>query len=37
MNREYRRIEMLITDARTQKEELPARLNLPVFSLKTHH
>jgi hypothetical protein len=37
MNREYRRIEMLITDSRTQKEELPARLNLPVFSLKTNH
>ncbi len=37
MNREYRRIEMLITDSRTQKEELPARLNLPVFSLKTHN
>ncbi len=36
MNREYRRIEMLITDSRTQKEELPARLNLPVFSLKAH-
>ena len=37
INREYRRIEMLITDSRTQKEELPARLNLPVFSLKTNH
>jgi Universal stress protein family len=36
MNREYRRIEMLITDSRTQKEELPAGVNLPVFSLKAH-
>ena len=36
INREYRRIELMITDSRTQKEELPARVNLPVFSLKTH-
>jgi hypothetical protein len=36
IKREYRRIELLITDSRTQKEELPARVNLPVFSLKSH-
>jgi hypothetical protein len=36
VNREYRRIELMITDYRTKKEELPARVNLPVFSLKTH-
>ncbi len=37
INREYRRIELVITDSRTRKEELPASVNLPVFSLKTHH
>jgi len=36
INREYRRVELMITDSRTKKEELPARVNLPVFSLKTH-
>ena len=36
INREYRRIELMITDSRTKKQELPARVNLPVFSLKTH-
>jgi Universal stress protein family len=36
INREYRRIELMITDSRTQTEELPARVNLPVFSLKPH-
>jgi len=36
IKREYRRIELMITDSRTQKEVLPARVNLPVFSLKTH-
>lgn len=36
IKREYRRIELMITDSRTKKEEVPARVNLPVFSLKTH-
>jgi len=36
VNREYRRIELMIADSRTQKDELPARVNLPVFNLKTH-
>jgi hypothetical protein len=36
VNRDYRRIELLITDSRTRKEELPVRVNLPVFSLKPH-
>jgi hypothetical protein len=36
INREYRRIELVISDSRTRKEELPARVNLPVFSLKPH-
>ena len=34
VNREYRRIEMVLSDSRSQTEELPARVNLPVFSLK---
>jgi len=34
VNREYRRIEMVLSDSRTQPEELPAGVNLPVFSLK---
>jgi crotonobetainyl-CoA:carnitine CoA-transferase CaiB-like acyl-CoA transferase len=36
IKRDYRRIELMITDSRTKKEDLPARVNLPVFSLKTH-
>jgi nucleotide-binding universal stress UspA family protein len=36
MNREYRRVELMITDSRAQEEEVTARVNLPVFSLKTH-
>jgi nucleotide-binding universal stress UspA family protein len=36
MNREYRRVELLITDSRAQEAEVAARVNLPVFSLKTH-
>jgi nucleotide-binding universal stress UspA family protein len=36
VTRDYRRIELLITDSRTRKEELPARVNLPVFSLRPH-
>jgi Universal stress protein family len=36
INREYRRIEMVLSDSRIQPEELPARVNLPVFSLKPH-
>lgn len=36
INREYRRMELVITDSRVKKDELPARVNLPVFSLKTH-
>jgi len=36
INREYRRVELMITDSRTRKEEVTARVNLPVFSLKTH-
>jgi hypothetical protein len=36
IKREYRRIELMITDSRARKEEVPARVNLPVFSLKTH-
>jgi len=34
INREYRRIDMVLSDSRTQTEELPAKVNLPVFSLK---
>lgn len=36
INREYRRVELMITDSRTREEEVAARVNLPVFSLKTH-
>jgi len=36
INREYRRIELVITDSPTKREELHARVNLPVFSLKPH-
>jgi hypothetical protein len=36
INREYRRIELLITDSQVKREELNARVNLPVFSLKTY-
>jgi hypothetical protein len=36
INREYRRIELVITDSPSKREELHARVNLPVFSLKTH-
>ncbi len=34
INREYRRIELVITDSPSKQEELHARVNLPVFSLK---
>lgn len=36
INREYRRIELVITDSRVKREELHSRVNLPVFSLKTY-
>ena len=36
INREYRRVELLITDSRAREAEVAARVNLPVFSLKTH-
>jgi hypothetical protein len=36
INQEYRRIELVITDSRVKREELHARLNLPVFSLKSY-
>jgi hypothetical protein len=37
INREYRRVELMITDSRAREEEVAARVNMPVFSLKTHH
>ena len=36
INREYRRIELVIADSLSKREELHARVNLPVFRLKTH-
>jgi hypothetical protein len=36
INREYRRVELMITDSRAREEAVAARVNLPVFSLKTH-
>ena len=36
ISKEYRRIELVITDSRVKREELHARLNLPVFSLKAY-
>jgi nucleotide-binding universal stress UspA family protein len=36
INREYRRVELMITDSRAREAEVAARVNLPVFSLKTH-
>jgi hypothetical protein len=36
INREYRRVELMITDSRSREEEVAAKVNLPVFSLKTH-
>jgi hypothetical protein len=36
INREYRRVELMITDSRVREEEVATRVNLPVFSLKTH-
>jgi hypothetical protein len=36
INREYRRVELMITDSRYREEAVAARVNLPVFSLKTH-
>jgi nucleotide-binding universal stress UspA family protein len=36
INREYRRVELMITDSRAREETVAARVNLPVFSLKTH-
>jgi hypothetical protein len=36
INRECRRIELVITDSRVKREELHSRVNLPVFSLKTY-
>ncbi len=36
INRQYRRIELVITDSRVKREELHTRVNLPVFSLKTY-
>lgn len=37
INREYRRIELVITDSPSKREEVHARVNLPVFSLKMNH
>ena len=37
INREYHRIELVITDSPSKREELHARVNLPVFSLRAHH
>uniref|UniRef100_A0A7V6A6C2 UspA domain-containing protein n=1 Tax=Desulfobacca acetoxidans TaxID=60893 RepID=A0A7V6A6C2_9BACT len=36
IHREYRRVELLITDSRAREDEVAARVNLPVFSLKSH-
>lgn len=36
INRQYRRIELVITDSQAKREELHNRVNLPVFSLKTY-
>jgi hypothetical protein len=36
VNREYRRVELVITDSRVKQEELNARVNLPVFNLKSY-
>jgi hypothetical protein len=36
INREYRRVELMITDSPAREAEVAARVNLPVFSLKTH-
>jgi hypothetical protein len=36
INREFRRIELVITDSLSKREEVHARVNLPVFSLKTN-
>lgn len=36
INQEYRRIELVITDARFKRDELNARVNLPVFNLKIY-
>jgi hypothetical protein len=36
INRECRRIELVITDSHVKREELHTRVNLPVFSLKTY-
>jgi hypothetical protein len=36
INREYRRVELMITDSRAREKEVAARVNLPVFSLRTH-
>ena len=36
INREYRRVELMITDSRAREEEVANKVNLPVFSLKTH-
>jgi len=36
INREYRRVELMITDSRAREEAVAPRVNLPVFSLRTH-
>jgi len=36
INKEYRRIELVITDSPAKHQELHARLNVPVFGLKIH-
>lgn len=36
INQKYRRIELVITDSLSKREELHARVNLPVFNLKTN-
>jgi Universal stress protein family len=36
INQQFRRVELMITDSRAQKQEMTARVNLPVFDLKTH-
>ncbi len=35
INREYRRVEMLITDSRAKQEEVPARVNLPARQVRS--
>jgi|UniRef100_A0A7V6A0X2 hypothetical protein len=36
INREYRRVELMITDSPAREKEGAVRVNLPVFGLKSH-